>query len=76
MGSCLAEPGREYVVFLGQAAPFTLKIEGATNPLTAEWFQPFTGQRKSAGRPENGSAEFEPPADWGPGPVVLHVTIN
>ena len=72
-GSCLAEPGREYVVFLGEAAPFTLKIEGAVGPLTVEWYQPLTGERRNSGSVENGSVEFKPPSEWGAGPVALHV---
>jgi hypothetical protein len=72
-GSCLAEPGREYVVFLGEAASFTLKIEGAVGPLTVEWFQPLTGERRSASSVENGSVSFKPPSEWGTVPVALHV---
>jgi len=72
-GSCLAEPGREYVVFLGAAAPCTLKIEGATAPLAVEWYRPLTGERRAAGTVENGRAALAPPADWSSGPVALHV---
>jgi len=73
-GYCLAEPGREYVVFLNASAPFTLKLEGLTGPLKAEWYQPFTGQRQDAGSLNNGTAELNPPAAWGKGPVALHAT--
>ncbi len=73
LGSTLAEPGREYVVFLGEAAPFTLKIEGARKPLVVEWYQPLTGALKNTGVVENGSVTFTPPTEWGAGPVVLHV---
>ncbi len=73
-GSCLAEPGREYVVFLGKAARFTLSIEGAAGPLTVEWYQPLTGERRKAPSFENGTTALTPPGDWGTGPVVLHVT--
>jgi hypothetical protein len=72
-GSCLAEPGREYVIFLGQAAPFTLRIEGATGPLTAEWYRPLTGERRQAASVANGTAAFTPPPDWGLGHIALHV---
>jgi hypothetical protein len=71
-GYCLADPGREYVVFLNQAKPFTLKVDKATGHLAAEWYHPFTGKRSSAGRLSNGAVELKPPADWGVGPVALH----
>jgi Protein of unknown function (DUF4038)/Domain of unknown function (DUF5060) len=72
-GSCLAEAGREYVVFLGEAAPFTLRIEGAASPLSVEWYRPLTGERRTAGSVANGSIAFTPPAEWVTGPVALHV---
>jgi len=73
-GSCLAEPGREYVVFLGKAARFTLNIEGAIGPLSTEWYHPLTGERRKASFVENGMTMLTPPADWGTGPIALHVT--
>ncbi len=48
-GSCLADPGHEYIVFLNAPAPFTLKIEGASVPLHAEWYHPFTAEKIDAG---------------------------
>ncbi len=72
-GWCLANPGREYVVFLSEAKPFALAVSGAAAPLQAEWFHPHTGQRTTAGRFDNGSAHLVPPANWGRAPVVLHL---
>ena len=72
-GSCFADPGREYVVFLSKAAPFTLKVKGAEATLAAEWYQPLTGQRRNAGAVRDGNAVFTPPADWGATQVTLHV---
>jgi len=72
-GYCLAAPGREYVVFLSQAMPFSLKLAGLAAPLKAEWYQPFTGKRKSAGTLSNGTTQLTPPVRWGSGPVALHV---
>jgi hypothetical protein len=69
-GWCLANPGQEYVVFLNNARPFTLRLEG---PLKAEWYQPLTGQRVPAGTVPGGTARLQPPAAWGDGPVALHV---
>jgi len=72
-GYCLAEPGQEYVVFLNKALPFSLRLEGCREPLKAQWYQPFTGNRKDAGNLVNGTAQLAPPSDWGSGPVALHV---
>jgi hypothetical protein len=71
-GWCLANPGREYVVFQNQAVPFTLEITGAQSPLQAEWFNPHTGRRTAAGSLRNGTTNLTPPAAWGQTPLVLH----
>lgn len=72
-GYCLAEPGREYVVFLNHSKSLSLKLEGLSAPLQAEWYQPFSGKRQKAGALPNGTAQPQPPADWSAGPVALHV---
>jgi hypothetical protein len=72
-GYCLANPGREYVVFLNQARPFTLRLEGLAEPVRGEWYGPFTGRRAATGNLSNGEAHLTPPAEWGGGPVALHV---
>ena len=72
-GWCLAQPGREYVVFQNQAQPFALEIAGAKSPLKGEWFNPHTGKRTAAGSLDNGTANLTPPADWGKAPLVLHL---
>jgi hypothetical protein len=71
-GWCLANAGREYVVFQNEAAPFTVEISGANGPLKAEWFNPFTGTRISAGELNNGTEQLTPPQNWGDAPLVLH----
>ena len=72
-GWCLADPGREYVVFLNEAKPFTLDVAGAKSALNAEWFNPQTGARFPAGLLRNGAAILTPPDDWGQAPLILHV---
>lgn len=72
-GWCLANPGREYVVFQNEAKSFRLEIAGAKSPLKAEWFNPHSGQRTSAGLLENGTITLTPPTDWGRVPAVLHL---
>ena len=72
-GYCLAELGREYMVFLNKSQPFSLKLEDLTAPAKAEWFQPLTGERQDAGMLANGTAQMVPPSNWGDGAVVLQV---
>ena len=72
-GYCLAEPGRQYVVFLNSARPFSLKLEGVAAPLKAEWFYPFAGKRRDAGTLTGGTVRLIPPEDFGTGPVALRV---
>lgn len=72
-GWCLAEPGREYVVFLNAAKRFTLKLDGVKKRLKAEWYHPYTGERLSAGVLGGGMQTLTPPPAWGSGPVALHV---
>jgi hypothetical protein len=74
-GWCLAQPGREYVVFQKQAQPFTLEIAGAKSPLSGEWFNPQTGKGVTAGSFDNGAVSFTPPTNWGNAPLVLHLKI-
>ena len=75
-GWCLAQPGREYVVFQKQARPFTLEIAGAKSPLSGEWFNPQTGKGAAAGFFDNGTVSFTPPANWGNAPLVLRLKAN
>jgi hypothetical protein len=72
-GYCLAEPGRQYLVFLNNARPFSLKLKGVAAPLKAEWFHPFTGKYHATGTLTSGTARLEPPQDFGTGPVALRV---
>ena len=73
VGYCLADAGREYVVFLNEAGPVEVRLEGVQGELVAEWYQPFTGARASAGKVRAGVVRLTPPADWGAVPVALHV---
>ncbi len=72
-GFCLADPGREYVFYARSAQPLTLKLDGLNAPARAEWFQPFTGERKDAGTVTKGTVSLTPPSSWGDAPAVLHV---
>ena len=72
-GYCLANPGKEYVVFLNQPNSFALRIEGALGLLNSEWYHPFTGERIDAGNLETGTMELTPPASWVDTPVAFHI---
>ena len=73
-GYCLAEPGREYVVFLNRPQPFTLKLAETSAPLKGRWYHPFTGKWEDAGTFAGGESQILPPADWGQPPVVMELT--
>jgi len=72
-GHCLAAPGREYVVFLDEAATFALRLRRTAGPLAGEWFHPLTGTYRRVADPRAGRVRFAPPPDWHGGPVVLHI---
>ncbi len=72
-GFCLADAGREYIVFLNTAAPFALTVDGLAKPLRAEWYQPFTGARVVGPSVNNGRSLLTPPVEWGSGPAALHL---
>jgi hypothetical protein len=75
-GWCLADPGREYVVYLQEAKPFTVQVAGATGFLRVEWFNPHTGQRTKSGVVGNALVGLKPPADWGGAPLVLRLKVE
>ena len=72
-GQCLADPGKTYVVLLSESQPLSLNIRDTRESLKAEWLQPFTGARISAGHIGPGKIKLDPPKAWGDGPIVLHV---
>lgn len=75
-GWCLANPGKEYVVYQKQGLPFTLKVQGTSAPLHAKWFNPFTGKSLDAGILSEGFVTLTPPPAWGSGPVALHAAVR
>lgn len=70
-GWVLANEGREYVVGLKEAKPFTLRLGGGE--WTGEWFNPLTAQRVPAATIKNGLVEFNPPKEWLGKLTALHV---
>ena len=72
-GYCLANTGKEYVIYQKEATAFTVNFTGLSTPLKGRWFQPLTGKYLPAGKVVNGRMEFIPPPAFKKGPVVLYV---
>lgn len=72
-GYCLANTGKEYVVFQNKSTSFTLQLTGISKPIKAQWYHPFTGEYIDAGKISNGLNELKPPVELGAGPVVLYI---
>lgn len=66
---CLAEPGRQYLVYLPAGKPVTVQLEGG--PFRARWFNPRTGAWTEL-PPARGPAWTSPtPADAGDWALLL-----
>ncbi len=48
-GFCLANPGKEYLVYLPTSGPVTVDLSGASRRVTVEWFDPKTGETREGG---------------------------
>lgn len=71
---CLANPGKEYLVYLPEGGDVSVDLAAAKETLAVEWFNPRAGE-KHAGDPVNGGAKrsFQPPF---PGDAVLYLHNN
>jgi Family of unknown function (DUF6298)/Putative collagen-binding domain of a collagenase len=70
-GYCLANPGREYLVYSPRGPRLTVNLSGSSGTFTVEWFQPATGKMASGRRRLLGaSASLRAPFS---GPVVLYL---
>jgi len=70
---CLANPGKEYIVYKEGAGSATLTIAGAAGPLAARWVNLVTNQSSPLPAQTNGARAFTNP--WN-APAVLHVSGN
>lgn len=66
---CLANPGRQYVVYLPEGGQVEVDLSGVTGPLAVEWMTPVDGKRE-IGRPVAGGGKHTLQAPF-PGPAVL-----
>jgi hypothetical protein len=70
-GYCLANPGREYLVYLPDGGTTTVDLSAASGPLTVEWFNPQTGDSQNdEALTGGGKRDFKAPFD---GDAVLYI---
>jgi len=70
-GYCLAQAGREYVVYLPAGGEVTVDLSAAQGTLQVEWIHPVTGQITSAATIAGGGRQtLKAPA---PGHAVVHL---
>jgi hypothetical protein len=68
---CLANIGREYVIYLPEGGSVTVDLSDATGTLTVEWYNPRNGTYYDDGTITGGGSEsFTPPFS---GDAVLHI---
>jgi len=68
---CLADPGREYLVYLPNGGEVTLDLADAAGPMAVEWFNPRTGEKRSGEKTAgNAQRSFRSPFA---GDAVLYV---
>jgi hypothetical protein len=59
---CLANPGREYLIYLPEGKEAAVDLSGSAGSYAVEWFDPATGEtRKSASVQSGGSVRLVSP---------------
>jgi hypothetical protein len=72
---CLADPGRQYVVYLPEGGQVEVDLSDATEPLAVEWITPVAG-KSHAGKPAAGGGKHTLQAPvQGPAVLVLGKTL-
>jgi hypothetical protein len=70
-GFCLADPGREYLVYVPQGGAVTVDLSGVSGQFSTEWMRPAEGTFLSA-EPTAGGSRQTLQAPF-PGDAVLHL---
>jgi hypothetical protein len=71
---CLANPGKEYIVYAETGGVITVDLSHASGTLAVEWLNPRTGHRTAAGTATGGARQsFRPPLETINGDWVLHL---
>jgi hypothetical protein len=52
---CLANPGREYLVYLPDGGSVTVDLSAAAAPLAVEWFNPRSGEKRTSDKVPGGA---------------------
>jgi hypothetical protein len=69
---CLADPDKEYLVYLPKGGEVTVDLSGASGSLTVEWFNPNSGDATPGESTSGGQKRsFKPPFD---GDAVLYLS--
>jgi hypothetical protein len=55
-GYCLADPGREYLIYLPDGGKVTVDLSVATGDLAVEWFDPVTGSSTQVDNVKGGAS--------------------
>jgi hypothetical protein len=69
---CLADPGREYLVYLPSGGRVTVDLSNAIGTFAAEWFHPGTGETKR-GDPVSGGSAAALDSPFRDGDAVLYL---
>lgn len=72
-GYCLANKGKEYVIFVNKVDVLKIDLDNVSGTFTAYWFNPFTGESVDADDLTGGQHEINPPIDWFGKPLALHI---
>jgi len=71
-GVCLADPGREFLVYLASGAEVTVDLGGEAAGFAVTWFDPQTGETRPA-TPVHGSGVRVFASPFAPTGSVLHI---
>jgi len=73
-GRALAEPGKQYLVWLNGGGSTTLTLPSRRSRFSATWFDPIHGTKTaSSGVTVGGKQTFRPPFE---GDALLHITLD
>jgi hypothetical protein len=73
-GYCLANPGREYLVYAPNGGAVTVDLEGAEGTFAVEWLNPSMGEQIAGTPVEGGSRVSLQPPFYGDAVVYLSGT--